>query len=425
MPNSSGAQNSLYFNFFRGMDDSSGNNHLFYKEHIGNAEYYTNHVYHLDLSHQIDTILITEYSQWYLGDRIFNVITDFEFWHNNPAEYIYCGFSVWIDASAYIGRHDSSSVYADLGELQNIEISLQNDSLLYASGHTLGPTLLRSEDAGITWNPVLNPVDDFYFMISISPFNDRTLFSIYRMGADELYKSSDGGQAYRVVDSTYHWNAGTKMYFDSDSVHIYALVPSHPEISFLKSYDGGNSWQMVMNDTSKMSMCIDNSESGTVFLGRDRNLYMSTDYAGSFTLYRTLDRPVVGLYKKPVSDLLYVATEKDIFEISSTNITAIKSLPVVIEPGNQLVAEKFILYQNYPNPFNPTTTIIFDLPKTCHVMLKVYNILGEEVFTLISASLLTGSYQYEWDASNLASGVYLYRLQAGDYIETRKMVMMR
>jgi hypothetical protein len=59
------------------------------------------------------------------------------------------------------------------------------------------------------------------------------------------------------------------------------------------------------------------------------------------------------------------------------------------------------------------------------VTLKVFNILGEEVTTLVSDRLFTGSYSYEWDASNLANGVYLYRLQAGDYIETRKMVVMR
>ena len=85
----------------------------------------------------------------------------------------------------------------------------------------------------------------------------------------------------------------------------------------------------------------------------------------------------------------------------------------------------FELKQNYPNPFNPSTTIEFDLPKTSEVTLKIFNILGEEVAMLVSDRLSTGSYSYEWDASNLASGVYLYRLQAGEYVETRKMVLMR
>jgi hypothetical protein len=83
------------------------------------------------------------------------------------------------------------------------------------------------------------------------------------------------------------------------------------------------------------------------------------------------------------------------------------------------------LFQNYPNPFNPITTIEFDLPKSSELTLKIFNILGEEVATLLSASLLSGSHSVQWDASNLASAVYLYRLQAGDYVETRKMVLMR
>jgi hypothetical protein len=83
------------------------------------------------------------------------------------------------------------------------------------------------------------------------------------------------------------------------------------------------------------------------------------------------------------------------------------------------------LKQNYPNPFNPTTSIEFDLPKTAEVTLKIYNVLGEEVITLLSGSVSAGSYQYEWDASGSASGVYLYKLQAADYVKTLKMVLMK
>jgi hypothetical protein len=99
--------------------------------------------------------------------------------------------------------------------------------------------------------------------------------------------------------------------------------------------------------------------------------------------------------------------------------------PLNINKREVKVISEYHLSQNYPNPFNPSTNIEFDLPKTSKVTLKVFNILGEEVATLLSASLLSGSHSVEWDASNLASGVYLYRLQAGDYVETRKMVLMR
>ena len=98
---------------------------------------------------------------------------------------------------------------------------------------------------------------------------------------------------------------------------------------------------------------------------------------------------------------------------------------VILNSPAEKMVKHYALRQNYPNPFNPVTTINFNLPKISKVTLKVYNILGEEVATLLSASLLSGSHSVEWNASEFASGVYLYRLQADDYVETRKMVLMR
>ncbi len=88
--------------------------------------------------------------------------------------------------------------------------------------------------------------------------------------------------------------------------------------------------------------------------------------------------------------------------------------------------ERIKLKNNFPNPFNSTTNIEFDLPKTSQITLKIYNILGEEVSTLVSDKLAAGSYSYEWSRpAGMASGVYLYRLEAGDFIESRKMVLMK
>jgi len=91
----------------------------------------------------------------------------------------------------------------------------------------------------------------------------------------------------------------------------------------------------------------------------------------------------------------------------------------------ETIADQFVLYQNYPNPFNPSTTISFYLPKNSEVTLKIFNIIGEEVSTLIATSLPSGSYTYQWDASGMASGVYLYRLEAEGYVEIRKMALMK
>ncbi|MHB1687443.1 MAG: T9SS type A sorting domain-containing protein [Ignavibacteriaceae bacterium] len=89
------------------------------------------------------------------------------------------------------------------------------------------------------------------------------------------------------------------------------------------------------------------------------------------------------------------------------------------------VVKDFNLSQNYPNPFNPTTQIQFSIPKESKVVLKVYNLLGEEVATLVNQQLASGTYTYQFDASKLSSGVYLYRITAGNYSFIKKMTLLK
>jgi predicted GH43/DUF377 family glycosyl hydrolase len=86
---------------------------------------------------------------------------------------------------------------------------------------------------------------------------------------------------------------------------------------------------------------------------------------------------------------------------------------------------KYVLYQNYPNPFNPSTTIDFTLPKSEYVELKVYNILGKEVTTLVLNKLNQGNHTYTFDGKNLASGIYYYQLVAGEYRDVKKMIILK
>jgi arylsulfate sulfotransferase len=85
----------------------------------------------------------------------------------------------------------------------------------------------------------------------------------------------------------------------------------------------------------------------------------------------------------------------------------------------------YSLSQNYPNPFNPITVIDYSVPKQSYVIIKVYDILGNEIKTLVNESKLPGFYEVEFDASNLSSGIYLYSLRAGSYMKTKKMVLIR
>ena len=85
----------------------------------------------------------------------------------------------------------------------------------------------------------------------------------------------------------------------------------------------------------------------------------------------------------------------------------------------------FVLEQNYPNPFNPSTLIKYSVPENGFVKLSVYNLVGEEVNLLVSGQVDAGFYEIEFDATALASGIYFYRLQAGNFVETKKMVLMK
>ncbi len=90
----------------------------------------------------------------------------------------------------------------------------------------------------------------------------------------------------------------------------------------------------------------------------------------------------------------------------------------------------FSLSQNYPNPFNPTTVIKYALPKDCHAKLTIYNILGQRVITLVDGPQAAGYKVVQWDSKSqsgneVASGIYFYRLEAGDFVETKKMILLR
>ena len=95
----------------------------------------------------------------------------------------------------------------------------------------------------------------------------------------------------------------------------------------------------------------------------------------------------------------------------------------IFDPKKQV--RSFALEQNYPNPFNPITVIRYSLIKDMHISLKIYNALGEEKATIINEKLNAGTYSVEWDASDLPSGVYFYALDAGDFIQTKKMILLK
>lgn len=95
-----------------------------------------------------------------------------------------------------------------------------------------------------------------------------------------------------------------------------------------------------------------------------------------------------------------------------------------------MIPKDYLLTQNYPNPFNPSTKIEFGLPNVTFVTLKIYNILGEEVITLVEKNMSAGTYRVTWDGSDkigrkVSTGIYLYHIQAGDFVQTKRMLLIK
>lgn len=154
---------------------------------------------------------------------------------------------------------------------------------------------------------------------------------------------------------------------------------------------------------------------------------------------------IIGLPEMPMTDMVLknvnitsrfgLQIRNATIDTANTNITVSIGLPFVFQVGGELTDVRlpgtetspvtFRLDQNYPNPFNPTTTIDYQLPVASHVALKVYDILGREVTTLVDSREAPGDHAVTFNASRLPSGVYFYTLKAGDYTATNKMLMIK
>ena len=143
----------------------------------------------------------------------------------------------------------------------------------------------------------------------------------------------------------------------------------------------------------------------------------------SFVILNTSGTVSSSFSSYDIQDGLYLTVQ-----INSNNVTLVVDSVGVLsveEIKDGEIVNDFNLFQNYPNPFNPSTTIQFALPQSGYVTLEVFSVTGERVDVLISEELNAGKYNYEWNGSNLTSGIYFYRLIAGNFIETRKMLLLK
>jgi len=111
--------------------------------------------------------------------------------------------------------------------------------------------------------------------------------------------------------------------------------------------------------------------------------------------------------------------------LSITVLPANAFVTSIDQGNNEGIVKEYVLFQNYPNPFNPNTTLKYSIPRASVVRLKIYDMLGREVAVLVNEEKPAGNYSIKFNGSNLASGVYFYRLQAGVFVETKKLLLLR
>ena len=115
----------------------------------------------------------------------------------------------------------------------------------------------------------------------------------------------------------------------------------------------------------------------------------------------------------------------DIYWVSSGIIDSLRSSVIPVKQLNEQVPSEYKLFQNYPNPFNPNTSILFDIPEQSHAILKIYDVTGREIIVLVNESLRPGKYKVNFNAGNLSSGVYFYKMETENFTQTMKMVLVK
>jgi len=165
---------------------------------------------------------------------------------------------------------------------------------------------------------------------------------------------------------------------------------------------------------------------------KDINIELSTDDGNSWISIANSISAANGVYIDTVQNFpslfcrvkITDAANSALYDISDTSFT-IDLASDVTEEYNNHIPNDYQLSQNYPNPFNPSTLISFGIPESGLVSLKIYNLLGEEVRTLINNFKTAGTYRIEFNGIGLPTGVYLYRLQTTSFVDTRKMLLIK
>ncbi|MCZ6702127.1 MAG: T9SS type A sorting domain-containing protein [Ignavibacteria bacterium] len=303
-------------------------------------------------------------------------------------DYQFCGTSVEIKENIILIGSENDNTGSGLGS-GSVYVYTKEDLIWTFSRKYLPEE--NSENLAYGSSMALN--DDYVFVgTTDNPF-------YFKPGKVYIYNYSEAvldlAQIIETGDNYYDDRFGIQLYAKGDSLLVSALFDSvkndYPGAAYLFVYKEGE-WR------------------------RRHKIFPSDEQdAHWFSLRCALSDNLI-VVGAPVSKYNGIFTGKIYLYTSS---------PVSVIEEDVFEVKGFYLSQNYPNPFNPTTKIRYSLPGSEIVQIKVFDVLGKEIKTLLNEYKQTGTYEIEFDASNLTSGVYFYQLSAGIFVETKKMILLR
>lgn len=293
--------------------------------------------------------------------------------------------------------------------LSDIYVVGSNDPVIYIAGSS--GKIHFSTNAGADW--VTKYVGAQVTLTSILFLNIHTGWTV---GGNKIFKSMNSGLNWSLVQS------GTNNYLNSiyfTSAQTGWIVGTSGTI--LRTTNAGDTWSLRNSGTqnSLLSVTFKNDSTGYI-VGENGIILKTTNYGANWINIST-----------PTSNILrsvrFALGQGNTGWAVGINGTIIRTtnggFPIGVENISNETPESFELEQNYPNPFNPSTKIRFSLNLAGNVKLSVYDILGKEVGVLVNEHLNSGKYEIDFDASKLSSGIYLYKLETGGFVETKRMVL--
>jgi len=264
-----------------------------------------------------------------------------------------------------------------------------------------------------------------------TPGNYASLFSIF-------FKNNNTGFAcgwnalITTTDASLDW--GSVMYFYGPPVALTSIVFVDSTIGYVSSYSDYNSIGVLKTTNAGLNWFVSGGASGYCLSFPSQNLGYMVFKDGS--IFKTTDGGGWYSQNSGFSDTLWSVSfvnESTGWVVGDSGVilkTTDGGGPIGIRQINHQVPEHYSLYQNYPNPFNPSTKIKFSLPNpskggAVDTKLIVYDILGREIATLVNQALSSGTYEADWNAAGFGSGVYIYRIVAGNYVSSKKMVLIK